>query len=100
MNFEKIDSWILEQMGNGTPTRSYVHGNPERLLLNRGNRIAGIIFGFKEINFDKIDFWSKTYENFPKDQWLPVWNIWEIVHLSEYMQMEVQRVLFRNMLVG
>ena len=42
--------------------------------MNLGREIAGITFEIERMNFAKIEFWSKTYENHLEDQW-PVWNI-------------------------
>ena len=50
----------LEHMRNSISTGLYGNGNPDGLLSNCGGWNVGIIFWFDEINFEKIDFWSKT----------------------------------------
>ena len=44
---------ILEHTGHSTTTRLYANGSADGTFSNRGSEIAGIIFGFEIIYFEK-----------------------------------------------
>ena len=48
---------------NQTPFRLYENGSPDIPIFNHGSGIAELILGNEIFNFEKIEFWSKIYEN-------------------------------------
>ena len=60
---------ILEHIRKSTPLKLYANGNPDRLLSNHGSGIVKQTLRVEILNFEKIDFWPKMYENPVEDQW-------------------------------
>ena len=66
--FSRRSVAILEHIRNSTRYKLYIDGSSESPLSNRGNGIAELILTVKILNFEKIDFCAKIYENCLEEQ--------------------------------
>ena len=60
---------IWEHVRDITPYRVYGNGCSADLLSNRCIGIAEVILKVGIWNFEKIDFWPRTYKNSLEDHW-------------------------------
>ena len=80
---------IWEHVTNSTLYKLYANDSPESALSYHGKGIAVLILRIEILNFEKIDFWLKIYENSVED-----------VHHTSYMQLIDQRLFFPTVAVG
>ena len=59
---------FLEHIRNSTQCRLYANDSPEDPLSSHDGGIAEIIWRVKILNFKKIDFWPRIYDNSLEDQ--------------------------------
>ena len=75
------DQWPFWNIhiSNSTPCRLYANDGPE--VSNRDSGIVAIILRVEIFNYEKFNFWSKSYENSLEDQW-PFWELLITIQLQ------------------